>query len=327
MKTIGYGILTICLTGVAPTSRMKAQIVASRADLATATNLPTASPAERTAPPDAAPETHMHIGPGDLLNISVFDIPEMTQSIRVNDAGDATINLVGTLHLAGLSAFEAQSLIAATLKARNFLVDPEVSVFISQYTTQGVSILGEVHQPGVYQVLGTRTLLDIISEAGGITAFASSEATIKRASGEILKVRLTKDAQASFAADVPLMPGDKVMIPRAGIVYVLGDVGRPGGFIMSNDGKITLLQAIALAGGPNRTSALNHAQLIRKSSAGTPQMEVKVKQILDGKLADFPLQSEDILYVPSSGAKSLIYRTAPPIAASAAGAAIYAASF
>ncbi len=325
LKNIVYGILLLALVSAGTTAKANAQVVATQADLGNppSVHIPNSGTPRQPVTVDA----HMHIGPGDLLNISVFDVPEMSQTIRVNDAGDATLNLVGPLHLAGLTAFDAQASIAASLKACNYLVDPQVSVFISEYATQGVSILGEVNKPGVYQVLGTRTLLDIISEAGGITTFAGAEAMIKRANGDTVHVALTKDAQMSFISDVQLGPGDKVMIPRAGIVYVLGDVGRPGGFVMSNDGKITVIEAIALAGGPSHTSSLNRAQLIRKSAPGTPQVEIKVKQILEGKLADMPLQSEDILYIPSSSTKTLLFHTAPSIASSAAGAAIYAAAY
>jgi polysaccharide export outer membrane protein len=271
----------------------------------------------------SAARARVRIGAGDLLNVSIFDVPEMTQTIRVNDLGDATLSLVGSLHLADLTTAEAQAFIAKKLKAGNFLVNPGVSVLISEYSTQGVSVLGEVTKPGVYQVLGSRTLLDIISEAGGITSFAGSEATVKHVDGSTATVRLTKDAQASLSTDVQLAPGDKVIIPRAGLVYVLGDVGRPGGFIMGNDGKMTLLQAVAMAGGINRTSSMNRSRFIRKGPSGYTETPVAVKKILEGKRADIQLQTEDIVYIPSNSAKSFIYRTGPSIASSVAGAAIY----
>ena len=287
-----------------------------------AVNAPSSGPITLKSP-DSAARARVQVGAGDLLNVSVFDIPEMAQTIRVNDQGDATLSLVGSLHLAGLTTDEAQALIATKLKAGNYLVDPQVSVFISQYGTQGVSVLGEVNKPGVYEVLGSRTLLDIISEAGGITSFAGPEATVKHADGTTITVRLTKDAHASLSSDVQLAPGDKVLIPRAGLVYVLGDVGRPGGFIMGNDGKITLLQALAMAGGMNRTSSMNRSRLVRKGPSGYTEIPVPLKKILHGDQADFQLQAEDILYIPRNSAKTLIYQTAPSLASSVAGAAIY----
>lgn len=270
-----------------------------------------------------ASPTRLGIGAGDLVNVGVFDVPEMSQTVRVNDMGDATLNLVGAVHLAGLTTEEAQTVIAGKLKAGNFLVNPQVTLFISEYSTQGVSVLGEVTKPGVYRVLGSRTLLDIISEAGGITPFAGSEATVEHRNGTTVTVRLTKDAHESLSTDVQLFPGDKVIIPRAGLVYVLGDVGRPGGFIMGNDGKMSVLQAVAMAGGINRTSSLNHTRLIHKGPSGYTETPLQLKKVLNGQQADFQLQAEDIVYIPSNAAKALVYRTAPSIASSAAGAAVY----
>jgi len=324
-KQTAYGLSLALLLAIAPVGRAKAQSVLAPQATGIASAVPVTAAVVNTPDQNASAQNgRVRIGAGDLLNISVFDAPEMSQTIRVNDMGDATVNLLGSMHLAELSTFEAQAAIASNLKARNFFLDPQVTVFISEYSTQGVSILGEVNKPGVYQVLGSRTMLDIISQAGGITAFAGPEAMIKHGDGSTIRVRLTKNAKESFMTDVQLAPGDKILIPRAGIVYVLGDVGRPGGFLMSNDGKISLLQAMAMAGGSNRTSSLNRAQLIRKDSPSTTGTPIKVKEILEGKLADIQLQSEDILYIPSNTAKSLIYRTAPPIAASLASAVIYA---
>jgi polysaccharide export outer membrane protein len=287
-----------------------------------AVNMPSSDPGPLKSA-DSAARARVRVGAGDLVNVSVFDVPEVAQTIRVNDRGDATLSLIGSLHLAGLTTDEAQGLIAKKLKAGNYLVDPQVSVFISQYATQGVSVLGEVNKPGVYQVLGSRSLLDIISEAGGITSFAGPEATIKHMDGTTITVRLSKDAHASLSTDVQLAPGDKVLIPRAGLVYVLGDVARPGGFIMGNDGTMTLLQALAMAGGTNRTSSMNRSRLVRKGVSGYTETPVPLKRILSGEQADFQLQTEDILYIPPNAAKAFIYQTAPAIGSSIAGAAIY----
>jgi polysaccharide export outer membrane protein len=287
-----------------------------------AVNVPSSDPGPVKSA-DSAARTRVRIGAGDLLNVSVFDVPEIAQSIRVNDRGVATLSLIGSLHLAGLTTDEAQALIATKLKAGNYLVDPQVSVFISEYVTQGVSVLGEVNKPGVYQVLGSRSLLDIISEAGGITSFAGPEATVKHVDGTTITVRLSKDAHASLSTDVQLAPGDKVLIPRAGLIYVLGDVARPGGFIMGNDGTMTLLQAVAMAGGINRTSSMNRSRLVRKGASGYTETLVPLKRILNGEQADFQLQTEDILYIPQNSTKSFLYQTVPAITSSAAGAAIY----
>jgi polysaccharide export outer membrane protein len=269
-------------------------------------------------------EARLRIGPGDLLEMKVFNVQELGQDIRVSDQGDANINLIGTVHLSGMTITDAQNLIARKLQDGNFVINPYVTVMIREYGTQGVSVLGEVKNSGVYQVLGTRSLLDVISLAGGTTASADSHATIRRhADGSVVSVPVTRDASASLASDVELQPGDKVIIPRAGVVYVLGDVERPGGFVMRDDGRISILQALALAGGNTRTASLSNARLIRKTANGFTDTTLSLSKILKGSTADSQLQADDILYVPNSAVKSAVYRTAPSIVSSASTAAIY----
>ena len=284
-----------------------------------------AAPDPNHAAPRPADGAHICIGPGDLLHLDVFDVPELTQEVRVTDAGDATLLLLGPLHLDGLTAAEAQTLIETRLRKGNFILDPHVSVMIREYGTQGVSVLGEVKKPGIYQVLGTRTLLDIISEAGGTTPFAAQEATVKRrASLEKFTASLSNDPGQLLAHDVELRPGDTVIIPKAGIVYVLGDVGRPGGYVMQNSGRLTLLQAVAMAQGVNRTAARSQTRLLRKTSSGVEETRLDLKHVLENRAPDLPLEPEDILYIPPSAAKSIVMRT-PELVQSASSAAVYAA--
>ena len=273
----------------------------------------------------AVDAARLRIGPGDLLQLSVFDVPELAQAVRVSDTGDATLMLLGGLHLEGLTAAEAQTLIEDRLRKGDFILDPHVSIIIREYGTQGVSVLGEVRKPGVYQVLGTRNLLDIISEAGGTTPFAAQQATVKRrASQEKLTASLSNDPAELLARDVELRPGDTVIVPKAGIVYVLGDVGRPGGYLMQNNGRISLLQAAAMAQGVNRTASRKHTRLIRKTASGVEETVLDLKQVLEGRAADPQLQPEDIVYIPPSTPKALLMRT-PALMQSTASAAVYQA--
>jgi len=272
----------------------------------------------------AIAEPQLRIGPGDLIELKVFNVQELGQDIRVSDQGDANVNLIGSVHLAGLTTSDAQKLIARKLQEGNFVLNPYVSILIREYGTQGVSVLGEVKNPGVYQVLGTRTLLDVISLAGGTTQFADSHATIRRHSdGSLVAVAVTRDAKASLTSDVELQPGDRVIIPRAGVIYVLGDVDHPGGFLMHDDGRMTILQALALAGGSTRTASLSGTRLIRRTANGFTDTNLALNKILQGKVADSQLEADDILYIPNSAVKSAVYRTAPSIVSSAATAAIY----
>jgi polysaccharide biosynthesis/export protein len=273
--------------------------------------------------PNSQMDSRLRIGEGDLITVGVFDVPEMAQTLRVSDLGDASFHLLGSLHLAGLTTDEAGALIGRKLREENYIIDPQVSVIITEYSTQGVSVLGEVNKPGVYQVLGNRSLLDIISEAGGTTRTAGPDATVKHRDGTVITIQLTKNAEASLASDFELLPGDKLIISRASLVYVLGDVSRPGGFVMGNDGNMTVLQAVAMAGGVTMTASMNHSRLIRKNASGYTEVSVPLKKLLQGGGGDMSLQPEDIVYIPTSSAKSALYRTIPAVVGSASSAAIY----
>ncbi len=283
--------------------------------------------ATRTAngsPEGTVPVARVKIGPGDLIEVNVYDEDDLNQTVRINDLGDGTFNFIGRLHLAELTTDQAAALIAGKLKEGNYLLAPQVAVIIREYSTQGVSVVGEVNKPGVYPVLGSQTLLDVIAAAGGTTPFAGPEVTIKRsADSNFITVRLSQDAQASLTTDVRLYPGDKVVVSRAGLVYVLGDVGRPGGFVMENDGKLSLLEALAMAGGNNRTASLSHAKLFRKTATGYTEVPIVLKKIIRGEDAAPQLQTEDILYIPNNAVKSALTQQVPSALSAASGAAIY----
>jgi polysaccharide biosynthesis/export protein len=273
------------------------------------------------------PEAMLKIGPGDLIEVNVYDEADLHQTIRLNDLGEGTLSFIGKVHLAGLTTEAAETLIARKLKDGNYLLAPRVAVFIREYSTQGVSVIGEVNKPGVYGVAGGQSLLDVLAAAGGTTPLAGAEITIQRAGdASTLTVLLSKDAHKSLSSNVRLYPGDKVVIPRTGLVFVLGDVGRPGGFVMENDGKITLLQALAMAGGSTHTSSLNGSRLLRKGPSGYTDIHVELNKMLKGQKGDVQLQAEDILYVPGNGLKSAFARAAPAVLAAASGslgAAVY----
>lgn len=284
------------------------------------------------APPNRQPSSAkiiaapVRIAPGDLLEISVFDAPELAQQVRVGSDGKAQLALIGSTQLAGLTGQEAVEEIASELRDRHFLLRPQVNVLIKEYASQGVSVMGEVPHPGVYQVLGARTLLDLISMAGGLTNMADTRITVKRRTGaeENVTVKLKNDdVQTSLANDVQIFPGDLILVPRAGIVYVLGDVNRPGGFTMQDNGNITLLQALAQAGGASPTASVNHAVLLRKNSDGYVTSKLDVGKIARGQEQDVELHPNDIVFLPNNRLKNFI-RDTQSLTGSIAGASIYA---
>lgn len=268
----------------------------------------------------------LKIAPGDLLHITVFDVPEMTQEVRVGANGKAQLALIGDIALAGMTGQEAAETIARELRNKKLLLSPQVNVLVKEFASQGVSVTGEVQHPGIYQVLGSRTLLDLISMAGGLTNLADTRITVQRrgAAEEKVTVKLkTDDPEASLANNVQVYPGDLILVPRAGIVYVLGDVNRPGGFVMQDSGKITLLQVLAQAGGASRTASLNKAVLMRKNTQGYVSTKLQVGRIERGQDPDLELHANDILFVPNNRLKNVLSGT-QGVASAIGSASIYA---
>jgi polysaccharide export outer membrane protein len=260
------------------------------------------------------------IGPGDLLELSVFDTPEFSGRLRVSNTGDIFLPLVGTLHVASLKAEEAQNLIRQRLIDGGFLKNPQVTVFISEYATQNVSVLGEVKNPGIYPAFGSHHLLDYISLAQGLTPLASTRVTVSHAGADSAQhLKMTAGATPKPENNPEILPGDTIFVERTGVIYVIGDVMRPGGFPMDHDEQLTILQAVALAQGTNPTAAKSSAKLIRTTSEGRQELPVNLKKILTAKATDIALQDNDILFVPSSAAKNALkdIETAMPTAAAA----------
>src|SRR5437868_4623348 len=149
--------------------------------------------------------------------------------------------------MAALSTYEAQESIARKLKLANYYADPQLSVFIKEYATQGVSVLGEVQKPGVYPILGARSLFDVLSLAGGTTQKAGRVISITHRDNprQAYTVNFTNNAQHSLESNVEIFPGDTILVSKADVVYVVGDVHRPSGVVMENGSEMTVLKAIA----------------------------------------------------------------------------------
>lgn len=272
-----------------------------------------------------APGAHtLQISAGDLLDVEVFDTPELSAKLRVDDQGRINLPVAGTLVVRGLTAEQAGVSVESDLRKTDVLKDPHVSVTVLEYATQGVTVLGEVKSPGVYPLLGSHGLLDLISAAGGVTSAAGKDVTVihRDDPAHPVVVRLESKAGSSAAFSVDIRPSDTVTVSHSGIVYVVGDVGKPGGFLIENNDRLTVLQAIALAQGTNKTASLNHALLIRKTDGERKELPVPLKKILSNKTEDQALLDGDILYVPASGSKTALANL-ESVLPSATSAAIY----
>jgi len=257
-------------------------------------------------PPAAA---SLKIGAGDLVEMTVYNVPELATKTRVSSTGEMYCPLIGYTHVAGLTAEQAQDAIEKRLD--EFVKNPHVTVFVLEYASQGVSVLGEVAKPGIYPVLGQQRLFNVISAAGGLTEKAGRSLTVTHRSDpdKPVTVELPRNLADNSETNVAVFPGDTIIVRKADIVYIVGDVLRPSGVLMDSGG-LTVLQAVALAGGTGRTAKLNGAKLLRKGPNGmTAETTVDLKKILQAKIADFSLQPNDILVVPSSTGKIIAGRS------------------
>jgi len=348
------------------------------------------------------PSSHEYtIGNGDLLSISVFDVPELTRDVRVSRAGTIALPLVpARLHIAGLTEIQARQAIADVLEANGLVSHPQVEVTAKERRSRPITVVGAVAHPMVYQADSDVTLLEVLANAGGIANDAgdtiivtrqraalfipiakveplgeSAPGTASSASEATPGATTTDDKEQPVAAtppafpsatqmeqapsgaadsgsqtqtpapasntisinlnellergdmqnNIPLQPGDVVTVPHAGIVYVLGAVTRPGGFVLANDRTpMTTLKILALAGGQNRYAKLDHAVIIRKDNQGKQTAtEVDLKKIIHLQAEDLPMRASDILYLPDSKTKMALYQTLQLAVAVATSAALY----
>jgi polysaccharide export outer membrane protein len=273
---------------------------------------------------DIAPPA-LRIAAGDLVAVDVFDTAELSAKLRVSEKGDIDLPVAGSLHVGGFTAEEAAVSIERLLRDGNILKHPHVEVFVQEYATQGVSILGEVKNPGVYPELGSHSLLDFISVAGGITPTAGKAVIIthKNDADHPTIVQFDSSPEVAKRAGVAILPGDTIVVSRSGIVYVVGDLAKPGGFLIENNDRLTALQAIALAQGANKTAGLNNSRLIRKTSEGRQETRVELGKILAGKQSDVRLEDGDILFVPVSKSKIVAFQGITSAVGLVSGLAIY----
>jgi polysaccharide biosynthesis/export protein len=262
------------------------------------------------------------IGAGDELEISVYGATDLSQHTRVSADGNISMPLVGYIRVAGLTSSEAEGAIEGQLRQNNILNDPQVSVFVKQYTSSSVSVVGEVAKPGPYSTLGPHRLFDIIQAAGGLTEKAANRAVIShRGSEETTTVELPRDPAKMALNNVDINPGDTVVVPTAPIVYVLGEVTKPGGYVLNSTNGGTLLRVVAAAGGPTHEASVGSTKMLRNTPSGLKLLQVPLKDVLKAKAPDMPVQAEDIIYVPRSRIRAALSPGA--LLTAAASVAIY----
>jgi len=298
-----------------------------------------------------------HIGPQDLLEISVFEAPELNSSVRVSASGEISLPLIGAVQAVNLTPKELEFVLEELLR-RSYMKDPHVSVFTKEMHSHPVSVFGAVKKPGVFQIDGPKSLVEILSMAEGLAEDAGDTVIVMRGAdlprSEAAAVDVPTSAATNASAtnaprssngspdpttvetslknllesgdpryNVLVYPGDVVKVTRAGVVYVEGDVKKPGGFMLKTNENITVLQAVALAEGLTRTAAGGHARIMRTDEAGTrTEIPVDLDKILAGTVTDPVLRPKDIVFVPNSTGKSVFYGSTQA-AVSIGSAAVY----
>ncbi len=335
------------------------------------------------------------IGNGDLLSVSVFDVPELTRDLRVSQSGTIALPLVPTrLHVSGLTESQAEQVIADVLQANGLVSHPEVGVVVKEHRSKPITIVGAVNHPMVYEADRPVTVLEALAEAGGISNDAGDTIIITRAHtssfvmvpnpeplaspapgaggpvespGEssagtneaktkpeqvfgpppatsatipgngdaaeptashpgIITINLNQlIEQGEMKNNITLQAGDVVTVPHAGIVYVLGAVTRPGGFVLANDRtQLTTMKVLALAGGTTKIAKLSHAVIIRKDDQGKQtQTEIDLKKVLHQQSEDLQMRASDVLYIPDDHTKEVLIQALQISVAVATAAAIY----
>ncbi|MDE3136088.1 MAG: polysaccharide biosynthesis/export family protein [Acidobacteriota bacterium] len=292
----------------------------------------------------AAAGINYRIGPEDLLQISVFEAPALNRTVRVSADGDISLPLLGAVQAAGLTSRQLEAVLEELLR-RSYMKDPHVSVFVQEIKSHPVSVFGAVERPGVYQIRGAKTLVEVLSMAQGLASDAGDTVILERGSGQEAPRNFAGAADSRAATgpqsiripleslldsgnpgdNVLVYPGDIVKVSRAGIVYVVGEVKKPGGFTLKTNENISVLQALALAEGLTRTSAAKHALIIRtlKTSGKREEIPIDIDKILKGRAPDPLLRSRDVVFVPDSTGRAAFYRGAEAALSIAGGVIVY----
>jgi len=287
------------------------------------------------------------IGAGDLLDVEVFEVPELSREIRVNESGFIAMPLIQSkIRAAGLTAFQLQDKLAELLQTNGLVNNPQVTVSVKEQHSQPITVIGAVNHPMVFEAVRSTTLLEVLSQAGGIAPDAGDVVLVTRDGNETATP--ASDPNGSGAGpnpplsftinledllntgdsrfNIPLQGGDVVSVPHAGIFYVVGAVNRAGGFVMSSDHEeMTTLKALSLAGGMTSTAESTRAIILRtnKTTGQKEQVPVDLKKVQALKSPDMALLPNDILVVPDSASKRAWHRTGDIMVSLGSGVALY----
>jgi polysaccharide biosynthesis/export protein len=245
---------------------------------------------------------------GELVHINVFDAPDFSFITRVSESGDIPFPILGQFHIAGLDSLAAANMLTKELKDRNLMLDPNVTVTVES-TNSGITVLGEVHSPGIYPPPGKHQLSDLLALAGGLNANTGRiiEITHSHDPGKPEFVSWDPTMHNTENFDRPVSPGDRVLVRACGIAYVGGNVNKPGAYSLCGSRNMTLSEVMALAGGVAPNSSTSKTYIVRSQPDGTKVVEqVDLKKVLTSRVADPFVHEDDIIYVSPSPLKAVL---------------------
>lgn len=267
------------------------------------------------------------LGPDDQVVIRTVEAEEISEKpVRIDSSGFLRMPLIGAVRAGGLTLGQLEEGVRERLQA--YYKHPQVSISVVEYRSQPVSVIGSVRVPGVHQLQGQKTLVEILSMAGGLLPDAGYFVKITRRSewGPLPLPNAAADSTGQFsqadvrvkdlmagknpAENILIKPRDVISIPRAEMVYVVGEVKRPGGFTLYENETISVLQALSLAEGLSRTAGTKNARILRTVDGNPQRVEIPVdlKKVMDGRASDVMLQRADILFIPNNLPKSATLR-------------------
>lgn len=242
---------------------------------------------------------------GDLLSIHLYGTADYQPEARISLDGTIQLPLIGNLHVDGLTIHQAQDLIAKRLTSAGMYRDPQVNIQLTEAPNQSVTVTGEAH--GVVPVAGQKRLFDVLAIAGGLPATASHVITIDRPGvAQPIVVDLGTDPAHSARANVPVFPGDTVVVSRVGVVYLLGAFKNQGAIPIQQNAPLTLMQAAALGGGPGFEGKLGDLRIVRTVGLDRKVVQVDAGKVIKGEAPDPVLQANDIVLLPTNAMKAAI---------------------
>jgi polysaccharide export outer membrane protein len=236
------------------------------------------------------------IGPGDLLDIKVYEAADLSGEVRVSSRGTVTYPLLGEIELGGLTTRESEERLQELIGAK-YVKDPHVSVFVKEYRSKQVAVVGAVNRPGNYELLGKGSILDALAMAGGLKEEAGKLLYLSR-HGQNGQIEIDLDrllVKGDTQLNLPVSMGDMIFVPEAGTFYVNGAVKKPGSFRLKDE--ITVSQAVQMAGGLETGARASDVKLLRFKDGQRQVMDVDLKAIERGEQKDIALQDQDVLYL------------------------------